>query len=88
MNREWTRDELRALAREVAAEAPPLSPAQIGELRRGFGFDATPAPLGLTRPSVHVRRAGAPTPTPATTSTPDKEVRDRDCNTVRRIDAA
>ncbi|MDT3438362.1 hypothetical protein [Pseudofrankia sp. BMG5.37] len=46
--REWSREELRAYAREIAAKAPPFTPAQIVRLRRLLGTDG-PGPALAVR---------------------------------------
>ncbi|WP_101830967.1 hypothetical protein [Frankia canadensis] len=89
MSRRWSREELRARAREVAAQAPPFTPAQIRNLRRILGIDTAPAPFGapLTAPMC-TRPVGAPPPTAATTNNPGYEVSDHDDTSDVSADAA
>ncbi len=54
---------MRAHAREIAAQAPPLSPDQISKIRKIFGFDATP--VSYTVPAIALESSVAGVPAPA-----------------------
>lgn len=68
-----TREEMRAYARQAAAQAPEFTPEQIVSLRQLLGIDRGVTALGTAtaRPASPAVANTPPTGTPTTESAPD-----------------